>query len=96
MISPPFITGPMVGANCRVVVTASTSSRKLSCGAIGDLGHRSWLISMRGQGFTQVRPLSMELKTYFLLVLYYFGLDVDYKDFDLSNSRVGDYGICVT
>ena len=33
----------------------------------------------KGQGFTQVRPLLIEVKTYFLLRLYCFGLDLDYK-----------------
>ena len=33
----------------------------------------------KGQGFTQVRPLLIEVKTYFLLRLYCCGLDLDYK-----------------
>ena len=33
----------------------------------------------KGQGFTQVRPPLIEVKTYFLLRLYCFGLDLDYK-----------------
>ena len=33
MIWTPFITCPTVGANCRGLATASTSSGKLSCGA---------------------------------------------------------------
>ena len=32
------------------------------------------------QGFTQVRPLLIEVKTYFLLLFYYPFLDLDYKD----------------
>ena len=33
----------------------------------------------KGQGFTQVRPLLMEVKTYFLLLLHCFILDLDYR-----------------
>ena len=32
------------------------------------------------QGFTQVRPLLIEVKTYFLLLYYCSLLDLDYKD----------------
>ena len=33
----------------------------------------------KGQGFTQVRPLLIEVKTYFLLLLYYCRLDLNYR-----------------
>ena len=36
--------------------------------------------SRQGQGFTQVRPLLIEVKTYFLLLYYCFVYDLDYKD----------------
>ena len=66
----PRALSPMVCANCRGVVTASSSSGKISCGAIGDLKYVGVVNLALGEGFTQVRPLSMEVKTYFLLRLY--------------------------
>ena len=70
MISSPFIVGPTVGANCCGVVTASSSSGKLNFGAISDLKYVGIVNLALGEGFTQVWPLSMEVKTYFLLRLY--------------------------
>ena len=53
-----------------------------------------------GQRFTQVRPLLIEVKTYFLLLYYCFVLDLDYRNpapttqepaTSLSGSRVSLY-----